>query len=248
MESLEFSHAIPLLHEDQSIEELNGRYPGNYHVRTDGKLLVSYGQPYRNNDLEEERKTLFYLVDENGEPSYKVLEQRAPETFSDRSGNSFMVMYLPFGRRPLLTLGDGDKIYTAWSEDFLIKVHSVDGSYERAVYHPYKKSELDKSEVLEEYEGDRQRKIVRNAEAPDTWPALNSMHVDDEGRLWVSTVTDSRGEVDWWIIDKEGALLAQFTWPENRRLIEVRNNYLFARGEDDETGLEQVVRYTTEFL
>lgn len=248
LESLEFSHAVSLLNEDHDIEELEEHYPGNYHVMSDGNLLMGYGKGYSNDDLDEERTILFYLVDEEGQPSKKIIEQRANETFTDRSGDSFMVMYLPFGRQSMLELAEDDKIYTAWSEDFLIKVHSADGSYERAIYHPYIKSELDKNEILQDYEGDRQRSIIRNAEAPDTWPALNSMKIDDEARLWISTVTDNRDEYDWWVIDESGELLARFTWPENRSLIGVSNNILYAIGEEQETGLQQVVRYNIEFL
>lgn len=248
LKSLEFSHAVSLRNDNHDIEELTGYYPGQYHVLSDGRLLVSYNKGYGNDDLDEERKTLFYLVDEDGNPSEKLIELPANEVFTHRDGSSFMVMFLPFGRRSMLSLADDDKIYTAWSEDFLIKIYSPDGTYDRAIYHPYKQSELDKSEVLKDYEGDRQRKIVRNAEAPDTWPALNSMTVDDEGRLWISTVTDNRDEYDWWVIDEGGELLAQFTWPENRSLVKVRNDKLYAIGEDEETGLEQVVSYDIEFL
>lgn len=247
LESLELSHTIPLLREDQNIKELSGRYPSIYFPRKDGKLLVRFSQPFSMNNLEEKRNNLYYLIDSEGNVNpEKIMQQKSGEVLTDRSGNSFMVMSSPYGGRTLLTTGIDDRIYAAWNKDFLIKVYKPDGSYERSYYMPYTKSPLDMGEVLKDYEGERQRKMIRNADAPDTWPALNSLEVDDRGRMWISTITDDRKTFDWWVINEEGELLARFTWPQNRQLISVKGDYLYTEETDKKTGLEQVVRYRVE--
>lgn len=247
LEALEFSHSIPLLREDLDIEELAGRYPGQYYLRNDGKLIVGYSQFFQMDDLEDDRQTLYYLVDQEGQvEGERFFEQKAADVLTDRNGNSFMVMYIDFGRRPLLSVGADDKLYSAWSEDFLIKVYNADGKYERALYYPYSKSELDKSEVVKEYEGERLRRMIRNADLPETWPALHSLMVDDKNRIWASTFTDSPDKYQWWVIDKDGTLYARFDWPRERSLVKVLDGYIYARETDKETGLEQVARYRIE--
>lgn len=249
LEDLGFSHTIPLLREDRDIEELSGTYPGQYYVRNDGTLLVGYNQPYRSNDLDEKRTTKYYLLDKEGRvTSDKFFEHNVTENLTDRSNNSFMVMYSPFGRKPLFSLAGDDRIYYCWTEDFLVKIYNPDGSYERAFYYPYSKAPLDRDEILSRYEGERQRRMVRNADAPATWPALNSLTVDNKNRMWVSTITDDQDVYDWRIIDEEGEILAQFTWPRDQLLEEVKDNYVYTRETDEETDLQQISRYRMEIM
>lgn len=251
LESLEFSHTIPLQREDLDIEELSGAYPFGYYLRNDGNLLVGFNQPFRMNDTddEKERTVLFYLMDREGNIiSEKVFEQIADDYIMDRTDNSIMVMSPPYGRKSLLSISDTDKLYSAWTEDFLIKVYNHDGSYERAIYYPYSKSDLNKSKILKDYEGDRQRRMIRNAEIPPTWPALNSLIVDDKNRLWISTIPDDQDIYEWWVIGENGDLQTRFNWPRNRSLQEVKNGVLYTKETDEGTGLEQIKRYSVEFM
>lgn len=250
LESLEFSHTIPLLREDMDIEELSGAYPGAYYLRNDGTLLVGYSQPFRMNTDDEndddERMTLYYQLDEDGNVvSDKVFEQRSSDYIMDRTDSYMVVLTPPYGRRSLLSVAEDDRIYSAWTEEFLVKIHNSDGSYERAIYYPYQKSDLDMSEVLADYEGDH-RQMIRNDDSPPTWQAMNSLRVDDQNRMWISTITEDQEVYDWWIIDKEGELQAQFTWPRNRNLQEIKNGVVYTEETDEATGLEQVVKYSIE--
>lgn len=249
LESLEFSHTIPLLREDLDIEELSGAFPRAYYLRNDGSLLVSYSQPFRMNDTddeEDERMILYYQLDKDGNiVSDKIFEQRSSDYIMDRNDSFMMVITPPYGRRSLLSIAEDDRMYSAWTEDFLIKIYNPDGSYERAIYYPYQKSELDMNEVLKDYEGD-QRQMIRNDDSPAMWPALNSLTVDDKNRLWISTITDNQDVYNWWLIDEEDELRAQFTWPRNRSLQKVKNGVVYTEETDEETGLEQIVKYSIE--
>lgn len=246
--TLNYSQAISLSTKGQNIDALTGTYPSGYHVRNDGSFLIRFNKPYGMDASEdEERKNSYYLMDKEGRfEKENFFEQKVNESLIDRDDNSIMFMSSPFGRESLFVTGADDRIYTAWTEDFLIKVYSPEGSYERSYYMPYTKSPLDIGEVLKDYEGERQRKMIRNADAPDTWPALNSLEVDDRGRMWISTITDDRKTFDWWVINEEGELLARFTWPQNRQLISVKGDYLYTEETDKKTGLRQVVRYRVE--
>lgn len=251
LESLEFSHTISLQREDLDIEELSGSYPFVYYLRNDGNLLVGFNQPFRMNDTdeEEERMVLYYLMDKDGNIiSDKIFEQKASDYIMDRTDNSMMVMSPTYGRKSLLSISDTNKLYSAWTEYFLIKVYNADGSYERAIYYPYSKSELDKSKILKDYEGARQRRMIRNDNTPPTWPALNSLTVDDKNRLWLSTITDDQDVYEWWVIDENGDLRARFNWPRNRSIQEIKNGVIYTKETDEKTGLEQVVRYSVEFI
>jgi len=250
LESLEFSHVIPLFRKDRDIEELEGTYPGPFYVRNDSNLLVSFKKPYSSSNLNDQvRTTLFYLLDREGRiVSDLIFEHRDKEALINSEGNSFMIMNTSYSPGPLVDSGYDNSLYFAWTEEFLIKVYNGKGEYERAIYHPYDKSPLDRNEVVNEYEGETQRKMIRNDDLPETWPALNSLTVDDENRLWVSTITDDREVYQWWLISNEGELMARFQWPESRRPVEIKNGYLYARETEEETGLQQVVRYRIELL
>lgn len=250
LETLEFSRTIPLLQDDHDIEALEGAYPSTYHLRNDGTLLVSYSQPFfMNSDSEddEERMILYYQLDRDGNVvSDKIFEQRSADTIVERTDSYMTVTTPPYGRRSLLSIAEDDRLISAWTEDFLVKVHNPDGSYDRAIYYPYSKSELDINEILEDRDDQRSRRMIRNDDSPDTWQALNSLTVDDESRLWISTITDDQDTYDWWVISEEGELLTRFTWPRSRNLQEVKTGTVYTEETDEETGLQQIVRYSFE--
>lgn len=249
LDDLSFSHTIDLMREDHDIEELNGVYPSQYELLPDGQFLVSYNEPFRaGDDLEGERFTLYYKLDEEGKAvNGRIHRTRMGEYLTDQIGQGFMVMGNPFGRSPLISLLNTGGFVSGWTEDFLIKFHKSDGTYERAVYHPFVKATLDRDAVINEYEEDRQRRMVRNAEAPASWPALNSMITDDENRLWISTIVEDGDVYEWWVLNEEGEKLDTFTWPRSQSIQQIKNGYLYAR-QEDEMGLVQIVKYRIEFL
>ncbi|MEX0905879.1 MAG: 6-bladed beta-propeller [Balneolaceae bacterium] len=247
LEDFSFSHTVSMMREDHGIEELNGAYPQEYFISSDNTFLVQYGLPFTPDNLDEERSYPFYRLNQEGEfISDQVLSIRAPEILYNSSGP--MIMFSPFGRRSILRTANDDRIVTAWLEDFLIKFYSPDGTYEKAIYYPYKKAALDRDQVVNRYEDERMRRVIRNADAPDTWPALNSIIVDDENRLWVSTIPDDDEVYDWWVLNDGGELLARFPWPREKYISEITNGSLYTRETEEETGLVEVVQYRIELM
>ena len=241
--SLSFSEVIPLSQENRDTQKLPNAIPTGFHVRNDGTLLVQFNDNFSRGKEDGQQFTPYYLMDQTG----NVISDKIHETkLADEIGNSDMMVFVrpPYGRRSLLATGPGDNIYSSWTEDFLIKRYTPSGEYQQAIYYPYDKSSLDISELVkEQYDSKMVRDVVRNAENPSTWPAMNSMTVDDERRLWISTITDDKETYQWWVISSEGELLAKFSWPRSRSLEEVTNGNVYTRETDEETGLQQIVRY-----
>lgn len=247
--TMNFDRTISLSPKEQDIEALSGMYPSGFDVRSDGKFLISFGKPYGMDASEDdERKNPYYLMNKEGVfEKEKLFEQKVDEFLIYREGNSITFMTPSFVRKSLFETGPDDRIYTVWTENFLIKVHSPDGSYKRAYYMPYSKPPLDIAEVLKNYDSDRSRKMIRNADSPDTWPTINALKIDGNNRMWVSTFTDDLDSFDWYIINQEGELVGRFTWPQDKELITVNGNDLYTEETDEQTGLRQVVRYKIKF-
>ncbi|MEX2602288.1 MAG: hypothetical protein WD355_11600 [Balneolaceae bacterium] len=97
-------------------------------------------------------------------------------------------------------------------------------------------------------------RITREYEMPDTWPALHTMELDDQGRLWVATITDSEDSYSWWVLTEEGELLARFEQPADRNSrfvrsqpeIIIRDGYLYTREVDVREEINRVVKHRIE--
>ncbi len=248
LESLQFSHTVPLMPGDSDIEELSGTYPSSYFVLPDSTFLVSFSKPFRSAEEDENRKTLYYKLDHEGSlVSEQIISVQAPQFVTYESGNSVTFWYTEFSGSPLVTPSRGKKIYTAWSQDFLIRVHNPEGKQTAARYYPFDKVPLLRDDALKLYDNDLYRKAVSRIEIPPHWPAMKGIHTDDQNRLWVSTFVEDKESYQWWVLGGDGEPLATFTWPRTRSIADIKNGYLYAR-ETDEMGLAQVVKYRVEGL
>ena len=160
---------------------------------------------------------------------------------------------LPSSGRSLMAVSGDGHIFSAWSEDFLIREYDSKGDYLRAVYYPYKKSPLNPNDIINHYKGGSAifRNAVRNANFPKTWPALSYLLVDDQNRLWVATIGNDKNHYEWWVLNPSGKLLAKFTWPGKRinRLSEsveirvIKNGFLYAFKKDSTANTDEIVKY-----
>lgn len=100
---------------------------------------------------------------------------------------------------------------------------------------------------MNQYDNENYRRAIRNYDLPETWPAIDSFLVDDEGRFWVATIIDDEEMFEWWVLDNQGNLLAKQTWPLSQRVEHVRHNFVYMR-EEDEMGLVVVVKYQLSML
>jgi hypothetical protein len=82
---------------------------------------------------------------------------------------------------------------------------------------------------------------------PSFWPVLRAVVIDDKDRLWVATTVENMKVYEWWVLEKNGELITQFQWPRIKPIQVVKNGNIYTRETDEETGLQQVVRYQVEF-
>ena len=168
------------------------------------------------------------------------------EALVSRTDNSVHIMSTDYNRTSHVELNSENNIIYGWSDDLLFKSYETEGTYTQALYIPYEKPQLNRNDVLAEY-GDREEpwiSMVRNDEMPDTWPAFDSMIVDDENRIWVSLFTNDEDTYTWIVIDPESDEIAgKFIRSRDWNLLEVRDGFMYARVTDEETGLMEVVKY-----
>lgn len=51
---------------------------------------------------------------------------------------------------------------------------------------------------------------------------------------------------EWWILEETGELITTFEWPRDERIEVIKNGKMYTRQTDEESGLQQVVRYRAE--
>ncbi|MDR9418730.1 6-bladed beta-propeller [Gracilimonas sp.] len=171
----------------------------------------------------------------------------------DREFFGMRVRTLPFHRSSLFVISDSGYIYDAWTQDFLIKVFDSKVDYQRAIYHSYDNSVLN-TETLDIHE--RMKETFDGIDVPDTWPALHQIRVDEEERLWVATIIDSDSTYQWYVLENNGELKAEFTFPGKRsesspmferQLPIIKNGYFYTRERNLSESIDRIVKYRIEF-
>jgi len=230
----------------QAVRDMNF---STFHVRDDGNFLVSFvGYPEKGNI----RPVLkFLLVDTNGD----VLDSEQlelPHSYRLESRNRMgFTPHLTFLGSTIFTLSRRDEIYTAWTRDFLIKKYDETGRYQSAFYYPVKgpRFNLDSFGGWFGLSAKNIRNILleNNVEVPESYPALFTLKVDDEDRVWVAVTVEYLGVYEWWILSETGELIAKFLRRHDQPIFDIKNGYLYGKEIDEETGAEYVVKYQMEF-
>lgn len=228
------------------------RYPQAFYVLGKDIYLLQLGSSTTpgpsNEDAERtiEGRKVNYITSEIVDSTFFSFP--SSERLMNRSENAIMVMSVPYNRRSVISVNNGQVIY-GWSEDFFLKVYDDSGQYQRAIYYPFENIPLDRNEVLEIYsDHDEQwQDMVRGNDMPETWPVFESFTVDDDGRIWVEKLTENRDESEYVVLANSGELLATFNWPSDKEFQEIKNGYLYALETDEETGLREVVKYGISF-
>ncbi|WP_069130083.1 6-bladed beta-propeller [Rhodohalobacter halophilus] len=247
LESLEFHSAVSLNSDDPPVEY---SFPYDYHVRPDGTYLVFFTGPFTDEASTEEMVWQSALLDSEGKYASDIyLEVRANEWIVDSSDDFIRAFPPPYGRKSLMSMTPDGVLYHAWSEQILVKSYNNGGEYIGAVYFPYQSVPLNRSDALESYSDwdDRIQTVLRNQNMPDTWQAFDIMHVDEQKRIWIAAVTEDRDLYEWIVFSEKGELLGVFNWPRTRQIQAVKNESVYTRETDEETGLTEVVRYDVGF-
>ena len=243
LETLELHSSVSYSENSAPVEFL---FPYTYFARPDGSYLIFFTGPFMGDRDPEEMVWEGVVLHEDAHYEDDIfLTVQANEWVVDATDNFVRAFSLPYGRKSLIDLADDGTLYHAWSENLLIKAYTLEGEYQRAIYHHYQKPALDRNEVLRIFEDreERDRAILRRQSMPAAWPAVDAMHIDDENRFWLSGVTENREEWHWWVLDDEGELIATFKWPRSKAIRDIRNGHIYTRETDEETGLVEIVKY-----
>src|SRR5690625_1824550 len=218
------------------------RSPWEFYAINDGSFIVGFEEPSIPN---QDRKRYYFKLDQRGvlapDP---IFEHQAVNIYHHSHEGVSMTMELPFRGKPLLAVTDDGIIYKSWSEDFSIDLLNTEGNTITTLYYPLTPQPLNRTEHIKEYESNQNfHRAIQQVDFPETWPVLDNIVVDDEKRLWVSTIVEDCDIFEWWIIDESGEVITRFEWPRDEPIAVIRNGFLYPRETDKETGIQQISQY-----
>tara|TARA_R110002124_G_scaffold252236_1_gene417523 strand:+ start:5413 stop:6672 length:1260 start_codon:yes stop_codon:yes gene_type:complete len=228
---------------------------------TDSLFLFEF-EDIRTDDIEKELFRRYYLLNSDGEVvskeifnvQYKNPNNTKAYFFSPQK--SFFPLQNGSDRQTKIYFDADNNLYTSWTDNFFIKIFDVQGEYKRSIFYPFENSTLNENDIIETF--DYNEKVYQRARKynfPETWPAIDQFFIDDESRIWVSTIIDDEQNYEWWILKNSGELISKFKWPGERLKRArnfrvqpvVKNGYFYIRESDKETGMKQIVKYKIVF-
>lgn len=201
-------------------------------------------------------KSAYYKISADGviEPP-EILNQKRYVMYIFNKGDKINRGFTaPFTRTSLFTTDQNGDMYSTWSEDLRIKKYNTKGELVKEFYYEINKSklDLDKVKIFKE-----RKEFIEDQGVPYTWPALNTIQADDEGRLWVSTITNSDNTFKWFVIDEDnGDLIGSFTLQGKRSEInpfvgqpffEIKNGFFYTREFNYDQGIDRINKYKIVF-
>ena len=244
--------SIRIAENRDEFQELEGTYLSEVFVRNDQAFLVKFSYTTLPENIKDWDKyngeNYFYLLSSDGDISSRQLfqSQSTYEVMISFGGRRTGMPFEFYGK-PLTAISKDNRIYHAWSEDFLIKEYETDGEYQQASYYPFEKAPF---EIESSFSGASDtfiQEAEKSMEFPDTLPVLNDLLIDDENRIWVSTIVEDFNFYEWWVLEASGELITTLEWPRDEPIEVIKNGKLYTRQTDEETGLERIVRYRVEF-
>lgn len=132
----------------------------------------------------------------------------------------------------------------------MIESYDEEGIYLESIFYQYEKVPLQLSELDL---GTPQTQLIEEnpGAVPSTWPAIHTMEMDNKGRFWVSTITESDTTFQWWVLESNGSLLARFSLPGrktarsviNKPFYKINNGFFNTRERDISNGINRIVKY-----
>ncbi|MTI87889.1 MAG: 6-bladed beta-propeller [Balneolaceae bacterium] len=236
--------------EVRDYKAVRGMEFGAIKARDDGNFIVSFYEPSSDNNM-----VTYLLMDAKGNAlSFDPLQ--FPSSPSIRVPNKPLrpSMSLSFMGFTIIDVSGKDELYSVWTRDFLIKKYDTQGVYQSAIYYPIQGPPFDLNAYAKTDPLSYNPRVVERAfddmdeELPETNPVIAGMMVDDENRIWVVVPTDGRHETyEWWILKASGELLAKLLLPRDQPIYDIKNDYLYSKKMNEETGTEYVVKYRIEW-
>lgn len=159
---------------------------------------------------------------------------------------------MPFTRSSMVSMTNDGHFFTNQTEEFLIKEYDSEGIYLRAFYYPLLNAPLNMRDF--DLRKERQRAIDQY-EMPDSWPVVHTLEMDNEGRMWIATISENDSTFQWHLLNQQGKILARFQLPGKRAsrnamsepLIRIHNNYFYTREVYQKDGIDRIVKHRIEF-
>ncbi|GEM_PF-1980412 len=251
-ETGEFEGAIPIGGNLLEIDELASIYVRGIHKQPGHRFLIDamstvIPDPVTGWEAVENRSR-FYEMNNSGD----LVE---PSLF-ERTSSYHIMMVLgprmtatPVDFFPSLLTGvtaDG-RLIVMWPEHFLLEIHSENGEPLHSIYYPVERIAYDPAASFDGADNELTNRARREVRFPDYKPVSRHLLIDDVNRIWVSVNSKPPEETKWWVLDDQsGELIARFDLPRDEPIEVIKNSYVYTRQTDEDTGLQQVVRYRVE--
>ena len=266
LDDLSFSKTIDLLAENKStFDELNGHYSKNILPLKNGTFLVSYHRSP--NEYQEQDSFIHYVIQNSSgiiidgpilrQKDRKQLSTEIKSVYRGRINDYIAITSFPFFGKSILEVSADDTIFAVnHTEEFKIDVYSIETDLVRTIVHDFNNVPFNEDDVIDRYqrtnykeelgEGAVVKMIEEVEQLPTHWPAIQEMLIGSDNRLWVSTIVEDFDVYEWWVLEESGELITTFEWPRDEPIEVIKNGKMYTRQTDEETGLQQVVRYGIE--
>lgn len=224
----------------RDLEAVRNMELSGFRARSDGNLLAIFRALPTGSGKTENTK--FMLVDTKGNAVNPEPLIELPSPFyiaSDNRGNNMLPISaripLPFLGSSRFALSNDNAIYTARTDDFLIKKYDSEGTYQSAFYYPVTGPPFDMESFIDRESGPLSQFALKNAleeadiEIPESFSVIHNLMVDDENRIWVSVMVEYHKTYEWWMLGAAGELLAKIVLSENETICDIQNGYLYTK-------------------
>lgn len=233
---------------------INGlRGLGEFDILNDEYLVVGMPENRRSDGSAiTERFMHYFLVDRRGRANESPIQiSKITNNFKLTNERGITLPPVPFDRTTLFSLSASGKMYFVWTDKVAIKIFDSVGEFLNGIFHPFQNVAIEKDS---EFPGffrvmdiiSDSRRILGD-KLPKTHPAISQFFVDDSDLIWISTIVVDLDVYEWWVLDETGELITTFEWTRDEPIEVVKNGKMYTRQTDEETGLQQVVRYRIEW-
>jgi hypothetical protein len=225
-----------------SIREVYIRNDSTYIAR----FLFEEKSPALQNWQNYEVIGLFYLLNSSGSILGELFEfiSEIRTRVPNRSGTVALdVPIESFFGKTVMVVSSDNHIFLAIPDYFLIKQYSPNGAYQQSFFYPISKIPLTQETAVQAEVNNFFINAIQDLDLPEFLPVLTDMKIDNHDRLWVATTVEDINFFEWLVLENTGQLIARFEWPRNKPIKMIKNDYIYTLENDEETGLQQIVRY-----
>jgi|AntRauTorckE6833_2_1112554.scaffolds.fasta_scaffold11659_2 hypothetical protein len=259
LNSFEFDNLI-LLEPQQwsSIDGLEGTRFTRFYVVEDDVLLARFSNPITT-QADENRSHYFILMDGAGNILSGELMKYPATYVHDGQGLPAPIFVrgdnFPNGstRSTVMHMSDKGNFYAVWNEELRIIKHTLPENTTDTLFYPITRASLDESEIIETYRrSPGLYRAARQANYPETWPAVDQILTDSHENIWVSTITEDSTHYQWLVFDEETKNpIGEFVWPGRRieravsekSIQHIKDGYLYAFDQDSSSGGKVIKKY-----